>query len=324
MTGYRSSAAAIAEATAEPELGRRGTGLVDGSRQVGIRLHGREPAVRQLGAHVEHECPGISIAARARGGRDAGDDARWRCDGQLRVQLADVLGSWIRGQRPELGECDRPARSATNRRRGRTSRRCRVLGRATPACAARRSFAARSGPGPGANGFHPGVTNRSSPARTSVADARIDGGVGSTSRSAAASSADRSRDGANGLSALLAGDRGDARRRRCGEPVRTRTAGSPLGVLPVVARPVVEPRVRTRGHRLRMPPRPGHRRSEARASCARSDAEAEALDDRVHVRPDRRSECRVRAEQDHDTVIADREQVDPGLDRQAVAVQARS
>ncbi len=189
------------EAAPKPELRRRGARLIDGSRQVRIRLDGGEPPLGEFVTHVTHELPSVAGGPNTTGRGDAGDDPGRRHGGELRVQLPDALCSRIGRQRPELRvgdglipqECDPGIGAEDPRPRSRSA-----SFRGTP------SVRGRSRPGPGANGFQPGVANRSSPANTSAADDMTPSGRGSEPRSAAARSSAgscrASRGRANGLS----------------------------------------------------------------------------------------------------------------------------
>ncbi len=214
---------------------------------------------------------------------------------------------------------DRTARTPRARPRGtrpgHTSRRSPTAIEQSASFRGTPSVRGRSRPGPGANGFQPGVTNRSSPASTSVADASIPRGSGSETAQrrgeVAAGSGDASGGRANGLSMPAGGSGPGGSRSGRVQPGGPGEVAAALRVLPVVAGAMVEPRDRRTAVSRRTRARPGHRRSAGRAWCGRSDAEAEALDDRVHVRPGVGGERRVPAAQDEHPVIPDREQVDP-------------
>src|SRR5688572_3160501 len=90
------------EPAPRPERRAGGGGLIRSERQVRIGLDGREPAPPEVVAHMPNERLGEPSAPSERRRRDARDDGWERRSWQARVEVTDLLRSWIGRQRTEL------------------------------------------------------------------------------------------------------------------------------------------------------------------------------------------------------------------------------
>ena len=243
MTGNRSSAIARVNPAASQKAGRRR------ARRVGPRADLRVGLDRREATRREVVADGLDQAQR-RGPRrapprrgDAGDDGRQRRGRQPRIEVARLLCPRIGGQRTELAVRGRRRRRV--RGPSRSCRRRRGRGRATAACAGRRArrpgalaSSARTGSG------RPGLV---------VVEERVVDGVAVRGRTGSRPPTPR---GPRGT-----GCPGPAGRARSGAGVGSFQPGQPgrlraaRGVLPVVARPVVEAGVGARRDPCRIRPR---------------------------------------------------------------------
>ena len=134
MTGNRGSSMARTNPAASQKAGVAplvASGRVPSSGYASTAANPRAARSSQTASTSRRPWP----SPRALGDRrDAGDDGRQRRDGQTRVEIADALGSRVRGQRAELAVRHRPVALGAGPWRSCRPRRGR--GRAGATCAA--------------------------------------------------------------------------------------------------------------------------------------------------------------------------------------------